>query len=76
MNSEFFKQVYVNVLDYLSANTGEDLSDAIQKIILDNPKKVIFFPDGEYMLAKPISTPANPEHSVCLHLPTTRHSRR
>ena len=68
MNSEFFKQVYVNVLDYLSANTGEDLSDAIQKIILDNPKKVIFFPDGEYMLAKPISTPANPEHSVCLHL--------
>ena len=68
MNSEFSKQVYVNVLDYLGANTGEDLSDAIQKIILDNPKKVIFFPDGEYLLAKPICTPANPEHSVCLHL--------
>ena len=68
MNSEFNKNTYVNVLDYIEANTGRDLSDEIQKIILENPKRVIFFPDGEYMLSKPISTPANPDHSVCLHL--------
>ena len=68
MSNEFFKNVYVNVLDYMDANTGEDLSDAIQKVILDNPKRVIFFPDGEYMISKPICTPGNPEHSVCLHL--------
>jgi hypothetical protein len=29
---------------------------------------VLFFPDGEYLLSKPICTPANPEHSVCLNL--------
>ena len=68
MSNEFFKNVYVNVLDYMDANTGEDLSDAIQKVILDNPKRVIFFPDGEYMISKPVCTPGNPEHSVSLHL--------
>ena len=68
MSNEFFKNVYVNVLDYMDANTGEDLSDAIQKVILDNPKRVIFFPDGEYLISKPICTPANPEHAVSLRL--------
>ena len=44
---------YVVVTDYLKANTGEDVSDAIQQIINDNPHRTIYFPDGEYILAKP-----------------------
>ena len=59
---------YIIVTDYLQANTGEDLSDEIQKIINDNPNKTIYFPDGEYILAKPIATSGNPVNSVSLHL--------
>ena len=59
---------YVVVTDYLEANTGKDVSDAIQKVIDENPHRTIFFPDGEYILAKPICTPANPDNAVSLHL--------
>ena len=59
---------YVVVTDYLEANTGKDVSDAIQKIINENPKRTIYFPDGEYVLAKPICTSGNPENAVALHL--------
>ena len=59
---------YVVVTDYVKANTGADISDAIQRIIDENPMRTIYFPDGEYILAKPICTSANPKHSVALHL--------
>ena len=59
---------YVIVTDYVKANTGEDVSDAIQKVIDENPNRTIFFPDGEYILAKSIMTPAAPEKSVALKL--------
>ena len=59
---------YVIVTDYLKANTGKDLTDEIQKIIDDNPNKVIFFPDGVYMISSPIQTSASPTESVSLLL--------
>ncbi len=59
---------YVIVTDYLEANTGNDVSDAIQKVIDENPHRTIYFPDGEYILAKPICTSANPENAVSLVL--------
>ncbi len=59
---------YVVVTDYLEANTGKDVSDAIQKIIDENPMRTIYFPDGEYILAKPICTSGKPETSVSLQL--------
>lgn len=59
---------YVIVTDYVKANTGDDVSDAIQALILANPHKTIYFPDGEYILAKPICTPANPDNAVSLEL--------
>jgi hypothetical protein len=59
---------YVVVTDYIKANTGEDVSDALQELILNNPHRTIYFPDGEYILAKPICTPAHPERSVSLML--------
>jgi len=59
---------YVVVTDYIKPNTGADLSDDLQKLILDHPNRTIYFPDGEYIIAKPICTPANPVHSVMLEL--------
>ena len=59
---------YVVITDYVSANTGRDVSADIQKVIDDNPMRTIFFPDGEYILGKPICTPANPKNAVALHL--------
>ncbi len=59
---------YVVVTDYIEANTGKDVSDEVQKIIDENPMRTIYFPDGEYILAKPICTSAKPENAVSLHL--------
>ena len=68
MNKDLPKNGYLVVTDYVNADTGEDLSDALQNLILNNPNRVLFFPDGEYLLSKPICTPANPVHSVSLLL--------
>ena len=64
------EKMYVVVTDYVKADTGEDVSDALQELILSNPQRTIFFPDGEYLLSKPICTPANPAHAVSLKLAT------
>ncbi len=45
-------------------------SDAIQRLIDANPNREIFFPDGTYLLDKPICTPAHPAKSVALRLST------
>ncbi|MBR2730484.1 MAG: hypothetical protein IKD72_00670, partial [Clostridia bacterium] len=47
---------------------GADVSDAIQAMIDDNPNRTLFFPDGEYLISKPIVTPAAPSKSVDLRL--------
>ena len=62
------KKGYVVVTDYLSAHAGKDVSDAIQQIIAANPNRTIYFPDGVYILSKPIVTPAEPTKSVALDL--------
>ena len=59
---------YVVVTEFLEANTGEDLSAKIQMIIDRNPQKVIYFPDGEYVIDSPIYTPGNGTLSVALKL--------
>ena len=59
---------YVVVTDYVEANTGKPVSDAIQQIINDNPHRTVYFPDGEYILDKPICTPADPALAVSLVL--------
>jgi len=59
---------YIVVTDYLKADTGEDLTEAIQKIIDDNPRKTIYFPDGVYTIARPIQTSSNANKAVSLHL--------
>ena len=60
---------YVIVTDHGVKNDGsEDASGAIQKIIDENPNRTIYFPDGLYILANPIITPADPALSVDLRL--------
>ncbi len=59
---------YVVITDYLAANTGRDVSNEIQKVIDENPRKTIYFPDGEYIISKPICTSSNPQKAVSLHL--------
>lgn len=59
---------YVVVTDYVKADGKKDLSDDIQKIIDKNPNRTIFFPDGVYLISKPICTPADPSKSVSLEL--------
>ena len=68
--SDMHRLGYVVVTDFVPANAGRDVSDELQKIILDNPNKTIYFPDGEYLLSKPICTPGNPVHAVSLELST------
>ena len=59
---------YLVITDYVEINAGRDVSADIQEVINNNPNRTIFFPDGEYILANPICTPANPIHSVSLKL--------
>jgi hypothetical protein len=59
---------FVVVTEYLQPNTGKDVSNAIQAIIDSNPNRTIYFPDGEYIVSKPIKTSAHYDRSVSLLL--------
>lgn len=59
---------YVVVTDYVAADGKTDVSDAIQRLIDANPNRTLWFPDGTYLLSKPICTPAHPRKSVDLRL--------
>ncbi len=58
----------VLITDYVEIDCKKDVSDGIQRAIDENPNKTIFFPDGEYLVNKPILTPADPTKSVSLKL--------
>lgn len=59
---------FIVITDYVSADSGEDVTGKIQSVIDSNPNRTIFFPDGEYMISQPIITPADPRKSVDLQL--------
>ena len=59
---------YLIVTDYITPGTSEDVSDMIQKLIDENPNRTIYFPDGTYIISKPVLTPAHPKKSVDLQL--------
>lgn len=67
-NSPAHQLGYVVVTDYIEADEDGDVSDILQSIIDENPNRTIYFPDGTYMLSKPIYTPAEPTKSVSLEL--------
>ncbi len=59
---------YLQISDFVAAGTGKDVSADIQAVIDANPNRVLFFPDGEYIVNSPILTPAAPSKSVSLKL--------
>ncbi len=59
---------YLIAADYLPADGITDVSDRLQRLIDENPNRTIFFPDGVYLLSKPVLTPAHPQKSVDLQL--------
>ena len=64
--SKEYRERYVVVK--VKADGKKDVSDEIQKIIDSNPNRTLFFPDGVYLISKPICTPADPKKSVALEL--------
>lgn len=64
--SKEYRERYVVVK--VKADGKKDVSDEIQKIIDSNPNRTLFFPDGIYLISKPICTPADPKKSVALEL--------
>lgn len=59
---------FVVVADHVAADGKTDVSDALQRLIEANPNRTLWFPDGTYLLSKPIATPAAPRLSVDLRL--------
>ena len=58
----------INISDFVPTDGKTDVADAIQKVICENPNRTIYFPDGTYLISKPICTPAHPAKSVHLKL--------
>lgn len=50
------------------ADGKTDATEAIQKLIDENPNRTIVFPDGVYLVSRSINTPADPAKSVHLVL--------
>ena len=61
-------EIYINVREFIGNEKGKDVSKEIQSVIDENPNRVLFFPDGEYLIGEPILTPADPQKSVSLKL--------
>ena len=64
---------YVLVSDYLKPDPKKDAADAIQKLIDENPNRTLYFPDGVYLLSKPITTSADPAKTVSFKLSNFAH---
>jgi hypothetical protein len=66
----FREQGLIVVTDYLTPNGGNDLIEEIRKIISMpvSTNKVIYFPDGEYIISKPIMTSSAGTKSISLKL--------
>lgn len=64
----FAAQTPLNVGDFVTPDSGADVSSELQRVIDENPNRTLFFPDGEYLVSAPLYTPANPNKSVDLQL--------
>ena len=59
---------FVNVADFVRSDGKTDVSADIQRVIDTHPNRTLWFPDGLYLLAHPVATPAHPKKSVDLQL--------
>ena len=58
----------VSVADFMLTDGTTEVADKIQRVIDEHPNRTIWFPDGTYLISKPICTPADPKRSVDLRL--------
>ena len=58
---------FVIVTDFIKADTGEDLYANIQTLIDKNEGRTIFFPDGEYVISRPLTTTSDPALSTSFY---------
>ena len=59
---------YVDVSQFVEPNLGIDVYAALQEVIDNNKSKTIYFPDGEYIISKPLKTSAVATASTSLYL--------
>ena len=65
---EKIKNKYIDVSLFVEPNTGADLHAVLQKIVEENPKRTLYFPDGEYIISKPLKLSAVPAKSTSIYL--------
>ena len=58
---------FVTVTDFIKADTGEDIHGNLQTLIDKNPGRTIFFPDGEYIISRPLQTTSEPAMSTSFY---------
>ena len=49
---------FIDVSQFIKPNSGLDVHEALQKLIDNNTHRTIYFPDGEYLISKPLKTSA------------------
>lgn len=49
---------YVDVSNFIKPNSGIDVYAALQKLIDNNKGRTLYFPDGEYIISRPLQTSA------------------
>ena len=58
----------INIAEIIQSSNQSDIAEIIQNVIRENPNRTIYFPDGVYVIDKPILTPAAAAKSVSLKL--------
>jgi hypothetical protein len=59
---------YIDVSQFVEPNSGIDVHAALQEIIDNNKHKTLYFPDGEYIISKPLKTSAAAASSTAFYL--------
>ena len=58
---------FLVVTDYVKPNTGKDLYSSLQLLINRNPGRTLYFPDGEYIISRSLTTTSEPESTVSFY---------
>lgn len=58
---------FISVTEYIVPGE-KDIAKCIQKAIDENPNKTIYFPDGNYLVSRPLKTSADPAKAVSFKL--------
>lgn len=67
--AELIPESYINVkLNGVYGDGIHDDTNAIQKLINNNPKNTLYFPNGNYLISAPLTVPADKDLSVSFKL--------